>query len=102
MNSGENRLTIKDGSDNLLQAFLLLENRDEARSFLRDLLTVAELKEFANRFQAAKLLNQGLPYAVVAEKLKMSTTTVARVAHWLHHGLGGYKLILDRLKPTNI
>ena len=27
-----------------------------------------------------------------------STATITRVAHWLHHGKGGYKLILERLK----
>lgn len=83
--------------DELAQAILSLKNQEEARQLLRDLLTVAEIKEFANRLQAAKLLLQGNSYAVVATKLKMSTTTVTRVAHWLHHGMGGYKLILGRI-----
>lgn len=85
-------------SDDLLEAILSLKNKDEAKRFLRDLLTVAELKEFANRFQAAKLLLQGNSYLTVAKKLKMSTTTVARVAYWLHHGMGGYKVVLPRLR----
>lgn len=80
----------------LFEAILKLKNNDEATRFFRDLLTIAEIKEFSNRWQAAKLLAQGLSYAEVAKKLKMSTTTVVRVAHWLNHGLGGYKLILKR------
>jgi uncharacterized protein YerC len=29
--------------------------------------------------------------------LNMSTTTVARVAYWLKHGEGGYRLVLKRI-----
>ena len=82
----------------LFEAILKLKNKEEAIKFFRDLLTIAEIKEFSNRFQAAKLLNQGSSYLKVAEKLKMSTTTVSRVAHWLFRGRSGYKLILKRLK----
>ena len=82
----------------LLEAVLKLKNKNEAANFFRDLLTIAEIKEFSNRWQAAKLLSQGLSYARVAEKLKMSTTTVTRVAHWLFRGRGGYKLILKRTR----
>lgn len=80
----------------LFEAILKLKNKKEAANFFRDLLTIAEIREFSNRWQVTKLLSQGLSYAEVAEKLKMSTTTVTRVAHWLNHGLGGYKLILNR------
>ena len=81
----------------LSEAILKLKNKNEVVKFFRDLLTIAEIKEFSNRWQAAKLLSQGLSYAEVAKKLKMSTTTVSRVAHWLFHGLSGYKLILKRI-----
>jgi len=83
----------------LFKAVLNLKNQDEAIRFFRDLLTPAEINEFSNRFQMAKLLYQGNSYAKVAEKLKTSTTTVSRVAHWLFRGMGGYKLILTRLFP---
>lgn len=83
----------------LFQAILKLKNPDETARFFRDLLTPAEINEFTNRFQMAKLLYQGNSYAKVAEKLKTSTTTVSRVAHWLFRGMGGYKLILTRLLP---
>ena len=81
----------------LFEAILKLKNKDETAKFFRDLLTIAEIKEFSNRWQAAKLLSKRLPYAEVAERLKMSTTTVSRVAHWLFRGRGGYKLILKRI-----
>lgn len=83
----------------LLAAILKLKNLDEARRFFRDLLTLAEIKEFANRLKMAKLLREGKSYALVAKLTKSSTTTVSRVAHWLFRGTGGYKLILNRLFP---
>lgn len=81
----------------LFRAILTLKTFNEAANFFRDLLTIAELKEFANRWQIVKLLVQGKSYAEIAKKLKVSTTTVTRVAHWLRHGLGGYKQVTDRV-----
>jgi TrpR-related protein YerC/YecD len=81
----------------LFQAILTLENTKEAEQFFRDLLTMAELKEFANRWQMVKLLLQGKPYTEIASELRTSTATVTRVAHWLFSGAGGYMLVADRL-----
>jgi TrpR-related protein YerC/YecD len=86
------------GHKELFEAILKLKNPEEAMKFFRDLLTIAELDEFANRFQMAKKLYKGVSYIKVAKETKSSTTTVARVAHWLFRGMGGYKLILDRIQ----
>ena len=37
----------------------------------------------------------------VAEKAGASTTTVTRVAHWLRHGEGGYRLAIERQKARS-
>ena len=81
----------------LFEAILSLKSSDEAAKFFRDLLTPAELTEFANRWQMVKLLLEGNSYSAIAAKLKVSTTTVTRVAQWLHNGLGGYKLVAKRV-----
>lgn len=83
---------IKD----LLRAVLSLRTLGEAERFFRDLCTLSELEAMAHRWQVAKLLDQGLPYQEVAKRAGASTTTVTRVAHWLRHGQGGYRLALDR------
>jgi uncharacterized protein YerC len=44
----------------------------------------------------AQLVEQGLPYLEISERTGASTTTVTRVAYWLKHGEGGYRLALDR------
>jgi TrpR-related protein YerC/YecD len=82
--------------EELFRAFLSLENKDEAEAFFRDLCTLAELDAMAHRWEVAQLLAQGLPYVEIAERTRASTTTVTRVAHWLKHGEGGYRLALDR------
>lgn len=91
-------MSYPDSKDKeLIDAIASLKNKDEVKNFLRDLLTVAEIKEFSNRFQAAKMVYQGNSYLEIAKKLGISTTTVTRVAHWLHHGMNGYLTILKRL-----
>ncbi len=81
----------------LFTAVLKVKNTEEAARFFRDLLTLAELKEFANRWAVVKMLYQGLSYETIAKRLMISTATVTRVAHWLHHGLGGYRTVANRL-----
>ena len=80
----------------LFQAVLTLESPAEVEAFFRDLCTLSELEAMAHRWQVARLLEQGLPYLEIAERTGASTTTVTRVAHWLKHGEGGYRLALDR------
>jgi len=84
----------------LFAAISKLQTREEAETFCRDLCTLAELEAMAHRWEVARLLEQGLPYVEIAQRTGASTTTVTRVAHWLRHGEGGYRLALDRLKET--
>ena len=80
----------------LFDAILSLEDKTDVEAFFRDLCTLSELEAMAHRWQVARLLEQGLPYLEIAERTGASTTTVTRVAHWLKHGEGGYRLALDR------
>lgn len=81
----------------LYLAILKIKTVDECATFFRDLLTMAEITEFANRWQTVKLLRKGVPYATIAAKLKISSATVTRVAYWLKNGMGGYQAIADRM-----
>jgi TrpR-related protein YerC/YecD len=84
--------------DDLGRALLALRTPDEMAAFLRDVCSLHELEVLAHRWQAARLLDQGMPYARVAQQVRGSTATVTRVAHWLRHGQGGYRLALDRVE----
>ena len=85
-------------SRNLMQAIVSLRTVEEAERFFRDLATLAELEAMSHRWQAARLLDEGLPYHEIARRTGASTTTVTRVAQWLRHGEGGYRLALERQK----
>jgi len=82
----------------LYKAVLSLKTEDECKKFLRDLLTEPEIKEIINRWKAARMLDQKVPYETIEKETGMSTTTIARISKWLQKGMGGYRLILDRLK----
>lgn len=87
-------------TDALFEAILELKNLDEARRFFRDLLTEKEIMEFGQRWKVARMLVKRIRYTKIAEKTGMSSTTIARVHKWLKKGMGGYKLILERLKEN--
>ncbi len=92
MTAKENKKALKE----LYKAVLKLENVDECKKFFRDLCTISELSSMAERFAVAKMIDQKIPYREISKKTGSSTATVTRIAHWLHHGKGGYKLILER------
>lgn len=81
----------------LFEAILRLETVDEAERFFRDLCTLGELHDMAQRWAVVRLLDEGLHYAEISRRTGASTATITRIAAWLHHGEGGYRLILDRL-----
>jgi TrpR-related protein YerC/YecD len=90
-----------DEMKDLFEAILRLESGDEVERFLRDLCTLGELEAMAHRWEVAKLVEEGLPYHEVSSRTGASTTTVTRVAHWLRHGEGGYRLALERRKSLS-
>lgn len=81
----------------LFNTILNLKTPEECKNFFRDLCTLSELNEMVERFQVAKRVSNKESYRNISQKTGASTTTVTRVAHWLHHGMGGYKLVLGRM-----
>lgn len=80
----------------LFKAILKLKDMSECQKFFRDLCTLAELRAMSERFKTAKMVKENRPYREISKKTGASTATITRVAHWFHHGLGGYKLVLSR------
>ncbi len=87
-----------DGLDELAAAIRTLRTEDEVTRFLRDLCTRAELEALSHRWRAARLVDEGVPYLEIAERVPTSTATVTRVAQWVRHGTGGYRVALQRVK----
>ncbi len=84
-------------TDDLFEAILMLENKEECYAFFEDLCTVAEIKALAQRLEVAKMLQDGRTYTEISEMTGASTATVSRVNRSLVYGADGYKLILDRI-----
>jgi TrpR-related protein YerC/YecD len=85
----------------LINAILTLENQREVECFLRDLMTEKEIKEFANRLEAARLLYCNTQYCAIIEKTGLSSTTIARISKWLKGPLGGYRLVIKNISHHN-
>lgn len=84
-------------AQDLFKAILALKTEKECERFLRDLLTEAEIKEFANRWKVANMLNEKTDYKKIEKITGMSSTTIARISLWLNRGMGGYRLVINRL-----
>jgi TrpR-related protein YerC/YecD len=88
---------ITQETHDLARAIVALRDENEALRFLRDLCTVTELREFGERWQVARLLDEGSSYAEIARQTGASSATISRVNQWLRYGRGGYRLVIDRL-----
>ena len=88
---------IKAAARTLSEALLLLKTPGEARDFLEDLCTPAELEAMIDRWRVAQLLDEGLSYRDIRELTEVSVTTIGRVARFIERGTGGYRTVLDRL-----
>jgi len=86
------------GLGRLADALTTLRTRDEVTRFLRDLCTLPELEALAHRWQTVLLLDEGVPYVEIAARVPTSTATVTRVAQWLRHGTGGYRMAVERTR----
>ena len=86
--------------DALFDAILRLDDRDEASRFFRDLCTLGELHDMAQRWAVVRMLEQGLHYAEISRLTGASTATITRIASWLNHGEGGYRAMLQKQRPT--
>lgn len=82
----------------LFEAILTLENKEECFRFFEDVCTVNEILSFAQRFEVAKMLTEGSTYMEVAEKTGASTATISRVNRSLNYGNDGYEIVFGRMK----
>jgi TrpR-related protein YerC/YecD len=85
----------------LIEALLTIQNADQAKRFLRDLMTEGEINEFAKRLKTAEMLSDKISYSNIEKETGFSSTTVARVSKWLNDGTGGYKEIIKNMHRNN-
>lgn len=83
--------------EGLIEALLSLRTTGEARAFLEDLCTPAELEAMADRWRVVPLLVADVPYREIHDLTGVSVTTIGRVARCLDLGAGGYRIAYERL-----
>ena len=90
---------LKDGHmDELFTGILSLNTVEECYNFFEDLCTITELRAMSQRFQVAKMLDQGQIYSDIVRETGASTATISRVNKCLIYGTDGYRMVLDRTK----
>lgn len=83
--------------EELYDAILKLETREECMNFFSDLCTVSELAAMEQRYQVASFLRQGMIYNEILERTGASSATISRVNRSLQYGADGYEVVFQRL-----
>ncbi len=96
--------TQKISTDELYEAIILLENKDEIARFFKDLCTPQEINAMAERWRVCKLLEHGnLSYREINQECGASLTTITRVARFLKtEPHQGYTTVLEKMKKENL
>lgn len=83
-------------SQQLIEALLAIDNTQDMRNFLRDVMTEKEIVEISSRLEAARMIQAGAKYTDIVAKTKLSSRTVARISNWMKNGCGGYATVLSQ------
>ncbi|MDE6883123.1 MAG: TrpR YerC/YecD [Lachnospiraceae bacterium] len=92
-----NKKIKTDSVDQLFNAILCLQTREECYTFFEDLCTVNELLSLSQRYEVAAMLRNRKTYLEIAEKTGASTATISRVNRSLNYGNDGYNMVFERL-----
>ena len=83
--------------NNLCDAVISINDKEECKKFLLDLFTFQELESTAQRLEVAKQLREGKSYNEINQQTGASTATISRVNKCLNYGDGGYAQILEKM-----
>ena len=90
---------LKDESlEELFEAILTLENKEECYQFFEDVCTIKELTAIAQRVEVAKMLREERTYLDIAKETGASTATISRVNRSLNYGNDGYDMVFSRIR----
>ena len=90
----------RDDIDQLFDAVLTLNDREDCYRFFEDICTINEIHAIAQRLQVARLLSEKKTYSEIESITNASTATISRINKCLLYGADGYKRVLERLGDT--
>ena len=88
-------------TEQLCEALASLKTQQQIANFLEDICTISEYKALAQRFEVARLLDEGVKYEDIVEQTGASTATISRVKRCLVYGKDGYEAALTNLKKKH-
>lgn len=97
----DNKNKRSDPNCELYQAILTLRTVEECHKFFSDLCTPSELNAIEQRYEVARMLDDGMIYNDILAKTNASSATISRVNRSLVNGSGSYAMVFDRLKKDN-
>lgn len=83
--------------EDLLDVLAALDDGDDIRRVLYDLLTPRELEALAERWAIVKGLDAGKTQRAIRDEIGASVTTISRGSRQMKYGHGGFRLALDRV-----
>jgi TrpR-related protein YerC/YecD len=83
--------------DQLFNAVLSLQDKEECYRFFDDLCTINEIQSLSQRLEVARMLQDGKTYHKIETETGASTATISRVKRCLNYGNDAYQMVLDRV-----
>ena len=85
-------------STELYDAIVTLKDKDECFKFFKDVCSESELLAMEQRFNVAKMLDEGKTYLEIQDATNASTATISRVGRTFTDGTGVIGQVLNRLE----
>lgn len=92
----ERRGVHNEAVDELFDAILCLQSREDCYKLFEDLCTIKEVNDMAQRLRAAKMLLGGSTYEQIVKSAEISTATISRINRCIQYGAGGYREVIER------
>ena len=95
-----NRNNINKDLDEIISAIEMAGDTAQIKAFLHDILTEKEIKEFANRWRIAKMLNTGISWNKISQTTGASTATISQINKKVKSKKGGIYALLSKIYFT--
>jgi uncharacterized protein YerC len=89
---------LEDYTNNVWNAFTLMDSKIEIRLLFKDLFTHTELKMVAKRLEIARRLQELEMYDTIQRELAVTATTIAVISNQLAEQGDGFRLAHAKLK----
>lgn len=84
-------------TDYLIKALINIENEEQCKAILEDVMTTKEILDISQRIHVASLLKEKVVYSKISSLTGASAATISRVNRCINYGSGGYDEILKKI-----